>query len=139
MSPVCGFFFFFFNKILPKKLGPAHSLTQEFKTTLNSHIDPCPTPLPSPKLCYISLASMESIFPVLVLKGNKNNVNPHSIKCLHQHQAFPKAQSTLLVNVMATIFRQKIFSSKFIQEKNTLIILQCYFLTGYFHRVIPAM
>lgn len=48
-----------------------------------------------PKLCLISHASNKVPFSLLVLKGNKDNTNPHSLKSLHIYQAFPKAYSRL--------------------------------------------
>lgn len=36
-----------------------------------------------PKLCLISHASNKVRFSLLVLKGNKDNANPHSLKSLH--------------------------------------------------------
>lgn len=73
-----------FYQNLLRKSSPAHSLTQEFKTALNSHTAQCPLPLSTPKLCLLFHASMKVIFSFLVLKGDKDNVNLRSLKSLHQ-------------------------------------------------------
>lgn len=126
---------------LPKpsqESSPAHNLTQEFKTALNSHTAQCPLPLSPPKLCLIFHASIKVIFSFLVLKGDKDNVNLRSLKSLQKYQAFPKAQFMPLVTIMANIFRQKTLSTKFMQERSTAVILECYFVTRHFHRIVPT-